>query len=618
MNDHNNDNIIEKTDATAFAELGINDKLISALSLLGYENPSPIQQQCIPIFLQGNDLLGVAQTGTGKTAAFSLPILQNINISQKSPQALILAPTRELALQVAESLQSYAKFLPGFHVLPIYGGQAYNLQLRQLSRGAQVIVGTPGRIMDHIERKTLKLDNLKTIILDEADEMLRMGFIEDVEWILEHVPENHQTGLFSATMPEQIKKVAQKYLKNPTEVKIKSATATVESISQKYWIVSGLHKLDALTRILEVEDDLDATIIFVRTKTQTAELADKLSARGYAAAALNGDLNQAMRERVIEQLKNGSLDIVIATDVAARGIDVPRISHVINYDIPYDTESYVHRIGRTGRAGRSGHAILFVSPRETRLLKFIERATRQKISAITLPTRADVTMRRVAGFKEKIAEVMEKQNLDFFRQLVSQMTESDNESDNESKNADLLNIAAALAFMAQQNRPLQIPDEDPPPYERNRKEQHERKISGKNQKNNKKQNEKQNEKEKEKDKPQFNNDYAENSFAMTKYRIDVGRNHGVQVKDIVGAFANETGLQSRYIGRIGLYEESSTIELPSGMPKATENLMQRIRIKGFAINLRRDGGSEKNFKNHNANSDSKRRNYKNRERRRNK
>ena len=334
--------------------------LISALSLLGYENPSPIQQQCIPIFLQGNDLLGVAQTGTGKTAAFSLPILQNINISQKSPQALILAPTRELALQVAESLQSYAKFLPGFHVLPIYGGQAYNLQLRQLSRGAQVIVGTPGRIMDHIERKTLKLDNLKTIILDEADEMLRMGFIEDVEWILEHVPENHQTGLFSATMPEQIKKVAQKYLKNPTEVKIKSATATVESISQKYWIVSGLHILDALTRILEVEDDLDATIIFVRTKTQTAELADKLSARGYAAAALNGDLNQAMRERVIEQLKNGSLDIVIATDVAARGIDVPRISHVINYDIPYDTESYVHRIGRTGRAGRSGHAILFV------------------------------------------------------------------------------------------------------------------------------------------------------------------------------------------------------------------------------------------------------------------
>lgn len=612
MNDHNNDNIIEKTDATAFAELGINDKLISALSLLGYENPSPIQQQCIPIFLQGNDLLGVAQTGTGKTAAFSLPILQNINISQKSPQALILAPTRELALQVAESLQSYAKFLPGFHVLPIYGGQAYNLQLRQLSRGAQVIVGTPGRIMDHIERKTLKLDNLKTIILDEADEMLRMGFIEDVEWILEHVPENHQTGLFSATMPEQIKKVAQKYLKNPTEVKIKSATATVESISQKYWIVSGLHKLDALTRILEVEDDLDATIIFVRTKTQTAELADKLSARGYAAAALNGDLNQAMRERVIEQLKNGSLDIVIATDVAARGIDVPRISHVINYDIPYDTESYVHRIGRTGRAGRSGHAILFVSPRETRLLKSIERATRQKISAITLPTRADVTMRRVAGFKEKIAEVMEKQKLDFFRQLVSQMTESDNES----KNADLLNIAAALAFMAQQNRPLQIPDEDSPPYERNRKEQHERKISGKNQKNNKKQNEKQN--EKEKDKPQFNNDYAENSFAMTKYRIDVGRNHGVQVKDIVGAFANETGLQSRYIGRIGLYEESSTIELPSGMPKATENLMQRIRIKGFAINLRRDGGSEKNFKNHNANIDSKRRNYKNRERRRNK
>jgi ATP-dependent RNA helicase DeaD len=366
----------EATTAQSFADLGLSASLLKTLADIGYETPSPIQAECIPVLLQGRDLIGQAQTGTGKTAAFALPLMEQIDVKLTKPQALVLTPTRELAIQVAEALQSYAKNLPGFHVLPIYGGQSYTIQLKQLSRGAHIVVGTPGRVMDHIERKTLNLDNLKTMVLDEADEMLRMGFIDDVEWILERTPAQHQTALFSATMPEQIRRVAQKYLVEPREIKIKSATATVAAIRQVYWQVSGMHKLDALTRILEVEDNFDAAIIFVRTKNSTVELADKLSARGYAAAALNGDLNQQMRERVIEQLKSGALDIVVATDVAARGIDVPRVSHVVNYDIPYDTEAYVHRIGRTGRAGRTGNAILFVAPREVSMLRSIERATR--------------------------------------------------------------------------------------------------------------------------------------------------------------------------------------------------------------------------------------------------
>ena len=438
-----------------FAALGLSESLLKTLSEIGYETPSPIQAQCIPILLDGHDMIGMAQTGTGKTAAFALPLMEQIDIKLTKPQALILTPTRELAIQVAEALQSYAKNLPGFHVLPIYGGQSYTIQLKQLARGAHVIVGTPGRVMDHLERKTLNLDNLRTMVLDEADEMLRMGFIDDVEWILERTPEQHQTALFSATMPDQIRRVAQKYLVEPREIKIKSATATVAAIRQVYWQVSGMHKLDALTRILEVEDDFDAAIIFVRTKTATVELADKLNARGYAAAALNGDLNQQMRERVIEQLKSGALDIVIATDVAARGIDVPRVSHVVNYDIPYDTEAYVHRIGRTGRAGRTGNAILFVAPREIRMLRTIERATRSPIAPLTLPSRADVTNKRVTDFKSKVAEVLNAEGLDFFANIVSQIAEEQNVGAEE--------VAAALAMMAQEGKPLQIVGEDPRP-----------------------------------------------------------------------------------------------------------------------------------------------------------
>jgi len=570
----------------SFAELGLSESLLKTLSEIGYETPSPIQAQCIPILLDGRDMIGMAQTGTGKTAAFALPLMETIDIKVAKPQALILTPTRELAIQVAEALQSYAKNLPGFHVLPIYGGQSYTIQLKQLSRGAHVIVGTPGRVMDHLERKTLNLDQLKTLVLDEADEMLRMGFIDDVEWILERTPEQHQTALFSATMPEQIRRVAQKYLVDPKEIKIKSATATVAAIRQVYWQVSGLHKLDALTRILEVEEDFDAAIIFVRTKTATVELADKLNARGYAAAALNGDLNQQMRERVIEQLKSGALDIVIATDVAARGIDVPRVSHVINYDIPYDTEAYVHRIGRTGRAGRNGNAILFVAPREIRMLRTIERATRQPIAPLTLPSRADVTNKRVADFKTKVAEVLDAEGLDFFANIVSQLCEE--------KDVSAEEVAAALAKMAQEGKPLEVAGEDPQPRPF-REERSEHRPASFGDRERKPRFEDRGERPRFEDRPE--RPRREDRPArpapagdMVRYRIDVGRDHGVEVRDIVGAIANEAGIESRFIGRIGLYDESSTVELPAGMPAEAANALKRTRIRGVPINLRQDEG----------------------------
>ncbi len=588
--------------AESFADFGLSPGLLQALTDIGYETPSPIQAECIPVLLAGHDLIGQAQTGTGKTAAFALPLLEQIDVKIARPQALILTPTRELAIQVAEALQSYARHLPGFHVLPIYGGQSYTIQLKQLARGAHVIVGTPGRVMDHLERKTLSLDNLKTLVLDEADEMLRMGFIDDVEWILERTPEKHQTALFSATMPDPIRRVAQKYLVDPREVKIKSATTTIAATRQVYWQVSGLHKLDALTRILEVEDDFDAAIIFVRTKTATVELADKLAARGYAAAALNGDLNQQMRERVIEQLKSGALDIVIATDVAARGIDVARISHVVNYDSPYDTEAYVHRIGRTGRAGRTGNAILFVAPREIRMLRTIERATRQPIAPLTLPSRADVTNKRVAGFKERVAEVLNAEGLEFFANIVSQIAEEQDVGAEE--------IAAALAMMAQEAKPLQIAGEDPPPSRpaavdsRRPASFAERERTPRfAEHGDRPRFEERGDKPRFDDRPRMDDRPRRPAPAgeMVRYRIDVGRDHGVQVKDIVGAIANEAGIESRFIGRIGLYDESSTVELPAGMPREAENALKRVRVRGVPINLRPDEGNprfdgERSFK----------------------
>ena len=394
-----------KPGTTSFCDLKLSEPLIRVLDEIGYETPTPIQSQAIPPLMKGRDLLGHAPTGTGKTAAFALPLLSRIDMQDKNVQVLTLTPTRELAIQVAEAFQHYAAHINGFHVLPVYGGQEYGGQIRQLKRGVQVVVGTPGRLMDHMRKGTLKLGSLRAVVLDEADEMLRMGFIEEVEWILQQTPDKRQMALFSATMPKQVEKIARRYLNDPQEISIKTRTATAETIRQRYWQVSGFHKLDALTRILEVES-FDAILMFVRTKTATTELAEKLEARGYAAAAMNGDMAQNHREQTVERLKNGALDILVATDVAARGLDVDRISHVINYDVPYDTEAYIHRIGRTGRAGRNGEAILFVAPRERRMLSAIERATRQKIEQMVLPSVEIVNNKRIADFKQKISDTL--------------------------------------------------------------------------------------------------------------------------------------------------------------------------------------------------------------------
>ncbi|MDR2636782.1 MAG: DEAD/DEAH box helicase [Zoogloeaceae bacterium] len=552
----------------SFADLGLDERILRSLAETGYESPSSIQAECIPVLAKGRDLLGIAQTGTGKTAAFALPILNALDLAQTAPQALVLTPTRELAIQVAEAFARYARHLPGFHVLPIYGGQAYGIQLKQLARGAHVIVGTPGRIMDHLERESLSFASLKTLVLDEADEMLRMGFIDDVEWILEHTPAERQTALFSATMPDAIRRVAQRYLLDPEEVKIRTATQTVSAIRQCYWQVSGLHKLDALTRILEAESELDAALVFVRTKLQTEELAQKLEARGYAAAALNGDMNQQARERAIEQLKTGKLDIVIATDVAARGIDVPRISHVVNYDIPYDAEAYVHRVGRTGRAGRTGTAILFVAPREMRMLRTIERVTRQPIEHLTLPSQQDVADRRVALFKEKIGKILASEDLDFFATLVDEIT-TEQEVSSER-------LASALAFLLQRERPLR-PEErhfGKPPRDFGDREQPRRER-----------------------RPAFNapgevsEDERGNAVVMVRYRIEVGRIHGVSPRDIVGAIANEGNLPSRLIGRIDLYDEYSTVDLPDDLSPEVMQILRSAWVRRRQLNIARDSGN---------------------------
>jgi ATP-dependent RNA helicase DeaD len=566
----------------SFAALQLPPHLLSALAEVGYETPSPIQAACIPHILAGRDLLGEAQTGTGKTAAFALPLLARLDLKNKTPQALVLTPTRELAIQVAEAFQKYAHHMPGFHVLPLYGGQSMVIQLRALSRGAHIIVGTPGRIMDHLERKSLSLENLKSLVLDEADEMLRMGFIDDVEWILEHVPATRQTALFSATMPDPIRRITQRYLREPQQVKIRSATTTVAAIRQRFWKVAGADKLEALTRMLEVEEDFEAAIIFVRTKTATVDLADKLEARGYEAAALNGDMTQGLREQVIERLKGGSLDIVVATDVAARGIDVPRISHVINYDVPYDTEAYVHRIGRTGRAGRSGNAILFVAPREMRMLKAIEAATRQKIEPIALPSRGEVAERRVAQFKQQILDVLAEENLDFFYEVVRRMESEDNFAARQ--------IAAALAFLAQRERPLrpELPEEEPSyaatPARTERPPRAE--WSERPPREDRPQREFQRE-ERPAREPRSavpRRDFADARLA--RYRIEVGRNQGVLPKEIVGAIANEGGIDGKFIGQINLFDDYSTVELPAGLPHDILDVLKRTRVRQVPLKIR--------------------------------
>ncbi len=440
----------QKTEVSSFEDLGLCPEVMTALKRIGYEKPSPIQSAIIPFVLDGRDVLGQAQTGTGKTAAFALPLLTRIKPEAKGVQALVLAPTRELAIQVAEALQGFAADIPGFHVLPIYGGQSYTVQLRQLRRGVQVVVGTPGRVMDHIRRGTLDVSGIQTLVLDEADEMLRMGFVDDVEWILEQTPDDRQIALFSATMPREIRRIAVRHLNNPEEVSIKVKTTTASTVRQRYWMVSGIHKLDALTRILEAEA-YDGVIVFTRTRAETTDLAEHLKARGFAAEALNGDMQQRQREQTVNALKAGRLDVLIATDVAARGLDVERISHVINYDIPCDTEAYVHRIGRTGRAGREGDAILFVSPRERRMLQSIERATRQRIEPMDLPSVDQVNDKRVRRFHDRISEARASSDLACFEQMIEQYLKAND-------GVPLEEIAAALAKMVQGKEPFLLKD----------------------------------------------------------------------------------------------------------------------------------------------------------------
>lgn len=536
---------MSSNDQPSFNDLALAPAIMKIIDEVGYESPTPIQAQSIPPLLAGRDLLGQAQTGTGKTAAFSLPLLTRLQPELKHPQLLVLTPTRELALQVAEALQTYARYLPGFQVLPVYGGQNMTQQLRQLQRGVQVVVGTPGRIKDHLNRGTLKLERINAVVIDEADEMLKMGFIDDVEEILSHAPQQRQTALFSATMPQEVLKVARRHLQQPIEIRIKSKTSTVEQVTQRYWQVKGLHKLDALTRILEAEE-IDGMIIFVRTKIATLDLAEKLEARGFSSAPLNGDMTQALREKTIERLKEGSLDIVVATDVAARGLDVKRISHVVNYDIPYDTEAYIHRIGRTGRAGREGKAILFVAPREKRMLAAIERATRQPIKAMALPSRKEITSRRVGLFKEQINSALESQDLEFFEELIDEF-QSDYDIGHRR-------IAAALAFLLQKERPLQMaenPADNAP--------------SGQ----------------------EFSNRPADRRQAeqVTSYRLEIGRNHGIEPGNIVGALSNEGRIDSRLIGRINIFQHFSLIDLLAPLETSQLKHIRDIKINNHPLQI---------------------------------
>ena len=552
-----------------FSDLALSEPVMRAIQKVGYEQPSPIQAAAIPVLLGGGDILGMAQTGTGKTAAFALPLLSRIDINQAEPQILVLAPTRELAIQVAEAFQKYASEIPGFHVLPIYGGQDMTSQLRQLKRGAHVVVGTPGRVMDHLRRGSLNLNNLKSLVLDEADEMLRMGFIDDVEWILEHTPSERQTALFSATMPREIRKVCDNYLRDAKEIKIASTQSTGENIEQVYWMVSGTNKLDALTRILEVEP-FDGMIIFVRTKTATVELAEKLEARGYSASALNGDMNQQLRERAIDRLKTGKLDIVIATDVAARGIDVERVSHVVNYDIPYDSEAYVHRIGRTGRAGRSGKAILFVAPREKRLLYTIEKATKKPITLMELPSGATVTKHRIDQFTAQITTTLAEQaDLSFFNDLLAEYSHKNDVSPEQ--------IASALAYLLQRERPLQVKFTDVKP-ERGSRDRDDRGNRDRDDRGGR-------DRGGREDRPRRERD--EN---MDRYRIEVGRNHEARPGDIVGAIANEAGIESRYIGHIKLHDEFSTVDLPVGISKDVIAKLKKVRVRNRPLEITLDTG----------------------------
>ncbi len=536
-----------------FESLSLSPAILNAVADLGYETPSEIQAACIPLLLEKKDVLGLAQTGTGKTAAFALPTLNNIDPSLKQPQVLVLAPTRELAIQVAEAFEAYAKHLKGVEVLALYGGQSYGVQLGALRRGPQIIVGTPGRLMDHLDRGTLKLDGLKALVLDEADEMLRMGFIDDVETIMAQTPEHKQTCLFSATMPKQIQTISAKYMNEPEQIRIAARNSTTDSVEQVYW-QAHIHKNKAIVRFLEAEN-YDGAIVFVRTRNDTVQLAELLEREGFSAAPLNGDMNQQARERTIERLKKGLLDIVIATDVAARGLDVERLDLVINYDIPQDSEAYVHRIGRTGRAGRTGKAILFVKHNERYLLKQIMRHTKSDIAQVDLPTADVVKARRLEALKEKITAATERRDGEFFTETAMQLA-SELELSHEQ-------LAGALLFLAQQQSPLKVEEL---PTKRERRDRDDRRGD-----RNERRGERGGERRERRDRNSA-------STPMDTYRIEVGREHGVQVKNIVGAIANEADISSKFIGDIKLHDAYSTVQLPKNMPSDKLELFQKVYI----------------------------------------
>jgi len=560
----------EAPETPSFADLGLSERVLKALTDIGYESPSPIQAATIPALLDGNHVVGLAQTGTGKTAAFALPILSQLDLSQKKPQALVLCPTRELALQVCEAFERYAAHLPGVKVLPVYGGQGYGVQLSALRRGVHIIVGTPGRIMDHLDKGTLDLSELRFLVLDEADEMLKMGFAEDVETILADTPEDKHVALFSATMPPQIRRISKKYLTDPVEVTVKNKTQTASNIAQRYLILSFPQKLDALTRILEVEN-FEAMIIFARTKSATEELAERLRARGFAATAINGDIAQAQRERTIGQLREGRLDILVATDVAARGLDVQRISHVVNFDIPTDPESYVHRIGRTGRAGRSGDAISFITPRERHLLRIIEKATRQPLTEMPLPTTDDVNSTRLARFDDRITQALSTEQVSFFRDVVSHYV---NEHD-----VPEVDVAAALAVVLQGDQPLLLEPEPERPVRQtaayaDRPDRGGRPDRDRGDRSDRTKTER----------------FRGSGVALATYKIQVGKRHKVEPRQIVGALANEGGLSRGDFGAIQIRPDFSLVELPAELPNEVWKKLEGTRISGKLIELALDSG----------------------------
>jgi len=548
------------TDATPaslrFSELSLAEPVLVSVEAAGYVNPSPIQAQSIPPLLEGGDVLGQAQTGTGKTAAFALPLLSRLDTkNRKAPQILVMAPTRELASQVAEAMMSYGKNLKGLKVATIYGGAPVGPQIRSLKEGAQVVVGTPGRLIDLIDRRVLNLSELKAVVLDEADEMLRMGFIDDVERILDEMPEDKQVALFSATMPPEVWRIAKKHLKQPTEIRIESKTTTADSIRQSVITVMGYQKVEALDRVLETVEH-DAVIIFVRTKAATVDVADALADRGYSVAALNGDLDQEVRERTVDRLKKGKLDIVVATDVAARGLDVSRISHVINYDIPFDTESYVHRIGRTGRAGREGAAILLAQPKEKRFLRNIERATSQPMEHMDIPSGKVVAEQRVEKFNKKLKDTIESKDLAFYEKLVADWQEA---------GIDTAKAAAALVFLQQQERPLQPSKQDV--FAGKKKEKHQRNNDG----------------------PTLPRGPRNGAVAKgwDRYRVEVGRDHGVWPKNLVGAIANESGLRGGDIHNISIQAGCSFVDLPEGMPKDVFMHLKKVTVCNQELQIRK-------------------------------